>query len=95
MLLLYEFKRHASASDAARNICDAIGPSSVSYDTSKVWFHTFKNGGFDLEGQPWSERPVTVYEERLLDLVQEDPQRSTRGLKDELKCRHTTLPLLS
>ena len=92
LLLLYEFrKKNSSARDATKNICDAMAPSTVSYDTAKVWFRKFKNGDFDLTDKPRSGRPVEVDQERLLELIEEDPRCDTRELADELQCHYNTV----
>lgn len=44
LLLLLEFRKHTNANDAAGNICEAIGPSAVSYDSAAVWFRKFRTG---------------------------------------------------
>ncbi|VDP05810.1 unnamed protein product [Heligmosomoides polygyrus] len=61
-----------------------MAAATVSYDTAKVWFRKFKNGEFCLEDQSRSGRPVAVNEERLLELVQEDPRRCNGGLAEKL-----------
>lgn len=45
---------------SARNICDAIGSSTVSYDTAKAGFQKFKHGDFDIEDQPLFGLPVAA-----------------------------------
>ncbi|EYC00698.1 hypothetical protein Y032_0113g356 [Ancylostoma ceylanicum] len=70
---------------------DAMGPSTVSYDAAKVWFRKFKNGDFDMTDKPRSGRPVGVSEERLLELIEEDPRHDTRELAEELQRHHNTV----
>ncbi|VDL71403.1 unnamed protein product [Nippostrongylus brasiliensis] len=78
--LLYEFRKHVNARDAAKNICEAMGPSTVSYDTAKVWSRKFKNDTFDKR----PGRRIVLEEERLLELIEEDSRRDTRSLAEEL-----------
>ncbi|VDP00691.1 unnamed protein product [Heligmosomoides polygyrus] len=77
LLLLYEFKKQSSTRVVMDHICGTMGPTTVSYDTAKVWFRKFKNGDFCSEDQPLSGRSIAVNDERLLKLVQEDPRRCT------------------
>ncbi|VDP21400.1 unnamed protein product [Heligmosomoides polygyrus] len=91
LLLPYEFKKQSSARVAEDYICGTVGPTTVSYDTAEVWFLEFNSGDVCLEEQPRSGRSVAVNEERLLELVQEDPRRGTRKLAEELECSHTTM----
>lgn len=44
LFLLYEFIKHASTTDVAENICDAMGPSTVRYDTAKFASGSSKTG---------------------------------------------------
>ncbi|CAD5212506.1 unnamed protein product [Bursaphelenchus okinawaensis] len=46
-VLLLKFRNPGNATRATKEICSAVGPSVVSYDTTKVWFHKFRNGDFD------------------------------------------------
>lgn len=59
----------------------------MSYETAEVQFKKFEGDDFDL-----SNRPVAVDEERLPELVQENPQRAQhRELAEKLECLRTTI----
>ncbi|KAL6725886.1 hypothetical protein Aduo_007909 [Ancylostoma duodenale] len=91
LLLLYKFRKHSNVGDATKNICDAMGALTVSYDTTKVWSRNFKNGDCDFGAKRRSGRPTEVDDEHLLELVEEDPHRGTRELAEEPQCHHDTI----
>ncbi|VDP39030.1 unnamed protein product [Heligmosomoides polygyrus] len=51
----------------------------------------FRNGDFCLEGQPGSGNRVAVNWERLLEVVQKDPQRCACELSEELERNLSTM----
>ncbi|VDP07894.1 unnamed protein product [Heligmosomoides polygyrus] len=67
-----------------------MGPTTVSYDTAKVWFQKFRNENLCSANKLRSERPDAVNEVRLLELVLEDHQRCTSELAEDAECSHTT-----
>ncbi|VDO86376.1 unnamed protein product [Heligmosomoides polygyrus] len=77
LLLLYEFRTYTDASEMVMNICDAMDPSTVSYDAAKVCFSKSINEDFDLENQWRSGRPLAVDAQCHLNVVQKDPQCNT------------------
>ena len=58
MCLLYEYKLNHSASEATRNICQAIGHDSITHMTAYRWFERFRNGDESLKDEPKSGRPI-------------------------------------
>ncbi|CAD5212181.1 unnamed protein product [Bursaphelenchus okinawaensis] len=90
-MLLLKFCEHGNAARATKEICSAIGPSVVSYDTVKVWFLKFKNGDFDMSEKPRSGRPSVLEKTRLLKLIEEDPRRTITELAVELQCDPSTV----
>lgn len=60
---------------------------------AKVRFRKFQNGEFCLEDQTRSERPVVVNEERLLELVREDPRRARGGTRENTPELNTCVAL--
>lgn len=72
LLPLYEFGKHAYVSDAARNVCGAMGPFTALYGTKSAWFQKLRNMDFDLKDQPGSGIPVEGVRSALRQVVQED-----------------------
>ena len=70
--LLYEFQQYKNASEAQRTICATYGDSDIDESTFCRWFRKFKNGDFDLSDKPRSERPPTISNTELQELLDED-----------------------
>ena len=84
VLLRHYWKKGLSARAAVAEICDVEGEGMVSKTTAIDWFKRFNNGETSLADQPRSGRPSTVNTEALHELVEQQPQTSTRRLSAEL-----------
>jgi [histone H3]-lysine36 N-dimethyltransferase SETMAR len=91
VLLLYEFRLNHTATEAQRNICEAMGDSVISYHTAKNWFHRFSSGDYGLGDQPHSGPATRVDVDRLRTLIEQNPRLSLHELGEELGCSHTTV----
>lgn len=89
--LLFEFQLGHSASEAATNICRAIGPGTMSQATAYRWFKRFAEKNYELENEPRSERSDKKDFEVLKELVDADPYQTTRELANVLGCSHSTI----
>ena len=60
--LLYEYKSGHSEVETTRNICNALGPSTIEPTTAYRWFDSFRNGDQSLQENPKpdSDRPTTI-----------------------------------
>lgn len=90
-ILLFEFNRGVKAVDAARNIRAVYGEDAIVDRTAQKWFKHFKEGNFSLEDSPRSGRPSEFDEDRLNDLIHDDPRQTTRELAEKLGCGQTTV----
>lgn len=90
-LLLFEFNRGANAKEATQKICEVYGEDAISLRTSQNWFQRFYDGDFDLNDKIRPGRPVELDEERLNNLVHEDPRQTTRELAEKMQCSHSTI----
>ncbi|GBO00614.1 hypothetical protein AVEN_139202-1 [Araneus ventricosus] len=76
-------------------MCESLGINTVSYDTVKVWFRTFKAGNFDIEDEPRSGRHIEVDCEQLKKIIDQDRNVSTRTIALELDvCQKTIVNAL-
>jgi histone-lysine N-methyltransferase SETMAR len=89
--LLFEYQLGHSASEAATNICRAVGPGTTSQATAYRWFKRFAEKNYELENEPRSERSDKMDLEALKKLVDEDPYQTTRNLGSALGYSHTTI----
>lgn len=89
--LLYEFKRGSTAGRAARNINAAYGEDSISRKAAYKWFARFIDGNFILEDEPRSGRPSGFDEDRLNDLIHENPRQTLRELAEQMNSSPQTV----
>ena len=73
VFLLHEFRLGRKATKATSKICSTIGKDSLSIRTAQHWFNWFKNGNFELDDLPHTERPLEVDMDVLKQLIEEDP----------------------
>ena len=71
-LLFFAFHRGQKAAEAARDICMAYGEDVKGKSTARKWFAKFKNGNFDINDTPHSERPSEFDEDHLKALLKEE-----------------------
>jgi [histone H3]-lysine36 N-dimethyltransferase SETMAR len=90
-LLLYEFRKGSTTTEAYKNICQTEGPDVVSYSTVKYWFRKFSSGDEDLSDQPRSGRPTTFDQEFLTEALSICPTSSTRQLAADIGSSKSTV----
>lgn len=89
--LLYEFHLGRSASETMTNICRAYGNDAVSKRTIEKWFAKFRSGNEDLKDEPHAKHPVAVSDVSINELLESEPQLSTRQIAERLNCSKTTV----
>ena len=89
--LLFAFNRGVNAAEAAREICSVYGNGAIPESTARRWFSRFKNGNFDLKDGPHTGRPTVFDEERLNQLLHENPRQTTRELAEQMDCDQKTV----
>ena len=89
-LMLYWFRIQDSATRAASEINKAY-PNIVTSRTCQRWFKRFREGDFSLEDRPRSGRPQEVDNDRLLQLLDENPRVTTEELAMKFKCSKSTI----
>ena len=88
LCLLYDFKAGLNAAESSRRLCDAFGNGTVSERMAQDWFKRFRSGDEGLEDQPRTGRPMIVEDERILQLLQDDPHLTAYDLAEELGVSH-------
>ena len=78
-ICLLEYQFGHSATEAARNICIAIGSGAMSTGTVCRWFERFRNYDYSLQDEPKSGRPSDIHFDELKELIESDPTLTTRN----------------
>ncbi|KRZ66483.1 Histone-lysine N-methyltransferase SETMAR [Trichinella papuae] len=74
----------SKGSKAARDICSVYREGAISERTAQIWFSRLKKGKFDVTDSPRSGRLVQFNEDRLNELMHNDPHQSTRELAQQM-----------
>lgn len=90
-VLYFLFKFGKNATQAYENICVAHGGDVISRATCYNWINRFKQGNFSVENKPKSGRPVKIDDNKLQQLIEKNPDSSTRELGDLLGVSKTTI----
>ena len=78
--LLYEYQLGHSATEATRNICQAVGQDSTTLRTALNWFDRFRNQDYSLQDMARSGRPTTINLDELKQLLERDPSLTTTAV---------------
>lgn len=80
-----------SARAASKEICDVEGDGAVSKSMAIEWFKRFNEGNTDVCDKPRSGRPSEVDDEALIQMVLEEPCKSTRAMSADIGCDQSTV----
>ncbi|VDP04394.1 unnamed protein product [Heligmosomoides polygyrus] len=87
-IYLYEFKLGTTAKEAGEKINAAFGQGCSTIRTAYRWYQKFRNGDESLEGHEGRGRHSDVDEDKLRDVVEEDPHKGTREIAKALGVSH-------
>jgi len=91
VLLRHYWKKGLSARAASKEICDVEGDGAVSKSMEIEWFKRFNEGNTDVCDKPRSGRPSEVDDEALIQMVLEEPCKSTRAMSADIGCDQSTV----
>ena len=90
-LILYDFKSGLNAKESFRRIADAFGEETISLRGVQHWFQRFRSGDFCLEDRPRSGRPSDFDDDRLRQLVEDDPYLTSRAIATMMDVSQPTI----
>ena len=82
-------KSDVFSTEAARNICHAIGAYTICLATAYNWYDRFNKGNLSLANLPKPGRPTEVNLDQLKKAIEELPAQTTRELAAKLSCSHS------
>ena len=91
LLLLHEFRLDRKATKATSNICSTMGKNILSVRTAQHCFHRFRNGNFELDDLPRTERSLQADMGLLKQLIEEDLSLTTRCIAERFGRSHTAV----
>lgn len=89
--LLYDFKSGVNATESSRRIINAFGPGTISERSAREWFQRFRAEDYNLEDRPRTGRPSEVDDDRLRQMLDDNPRQTTRELAEILEVSHGTV----
>ncbi|CAK6443035.1 unnamed protein product [Pipistrellus nathusii] len=89
--MLYEFQLGRKASEAAKNICSALGQDAVSARKCQRWFEKFREGNFSLDDKSGRGRVSNFDQEAFQALLVQNPQITQQELATTLNCSQKTI----
>ncbi|VDP23209.1 unnamed protein product [Heligmosomoides polygyrus] len=89
-IYLYEFKLGTTAKEADEEIKAAFGQGCSTIRTAYRWYQKCRNGNESLEEHEGRGRHSDVDEDKLRDVVEEDPHKGTREIAKVLGVSHNT-----
>lgn len=90
-ILLFYFRQGKTAPQALREISAVYGAEAITEKTCRRWFGRFHAGDFNLDDAPRSGRPTTIPDDKILGLIQSDPQLTTQEIADKFNICRTTV----
>ncbi|VDO65584.1 unnamed protein product [Heligmosomoides polygyrus] len=89
-IYLYEFKLGTTAKEADEKINAAFGQGYSTIRMAYRWYQKFRNGDESLEEHEGRGRHSDVDEDKLRDVVEEDPHKGTREIAKVLGVSRNT-----
>ncbi|VDO62016.1 unnamed protein product [Heligmosomoides polygyrus] len=89
-IYLYEFKLGTTAKETDEKIDAAFGQGCSTIRTAYRWYQKFPNGDESLEEHEGRGRHSDGDENKLRDVVEEDPHKGTREIAKVLGVSHNT-----
>lgn len=84
-VMLFYFRKEKNASQTARKICSVYGEGAVAESTVRKWFVQFRCGNFDVTDKHRSGRPVSVDDENIQSIVENESNCTTRSIAAKIQ----------
>ena len=91
VILLHYWNVKKSSVDSYRLICEIESPDVLHKRTSRRYFQRFENGQTDLRIQEGSGRPTVIENSTLKEVIECDPNKSTRELSYDFECSQSMI----
>ena len=90
-LVFFAFHQGQKAAEAAQKICMLYGEGVIGESMAIKWFAKFKNGNFDIDDMPCSERPSKFDKDHLKALLKEESRQTSHELAKKMNCVQKTI----
>ena len=89
--LFFAFHQGQKTAEAAWAICMVYKEGVIGESMVRKWFAKFKNGNFDIDDTPHSERPSEFDEDHLKALLKEESCQTSCELAKKMNCDQNTI----
>ncbi|XP_033179582.1 histone-lysine N-methyltransferase SETMAR-like [Bombus impatiens] len=90
-VMFHCFKKDSTLKNTAKEICDVYGDRSITVQTVRNCFRSFRAGNFNLKDEDRSGRPSTTDTDLIKAYLDENPRSSFREIADVLNIPRTTI----
>ena len=84
--LLYEFRNHLKATEAAHRIRNAFDKDAVNDAVARFWFRRFATANETIENKPSQDRPETWSNEEIEKYLARNPRAICSEIGYRLNC---------
>ena len=89
--MLLCFNSGKNASKTHDELCSVYGENAVSLRVCYQWFSKFRSGNFSIEDAPRSGRPTVIKNDQVKQIVDQNPQLTTRQIADIASVSKSTI----
>jgi len=93
--MLFGFNPGKNASKTCDGLCSAYGENAVSLSVCYKWFSKFRSGNFSIKDAPHSGRPTVIENDQLKQIVDRNPQFTTKEIADTVNVSKLETPDLA
>ena len=72
-------------------LCSVYGENTVSLRVCYKWFSKFRSGNFSIKDAPRSGRPTVIENDQVKQIVDQNPQFTTRQIADIVNVSKATI----
>ena len=90
-VLLFYFRKGKNSHQACAKLCKVYGDNALQERQCQRWFKKFRDGNFDLNDTPWSERPTEVDDDKIKALIEPNPRYTTREIAETFNIHHSSV----
>ena len=89
--MLLCFNSGKNASKMHDELCSVYGENTVSLRVCYKWFSKFRSGNFSIKDAPRSGRPTVIENDQVKQIVDQNPQFTTRQIADIVNVSKATI----
>lgn len=90
-ILLFYYKKGKNAAQAHKKLCAVYGKDVLTERQCQRWFANFRSGNASMKDAPRLGRPIKDDDDKIKELLEDNPYYSTREIAEKLNVSHTSI----